>query len=215
MLGDWEKLWEATIPLVKMQYGRMVRSGAVPEPECKGDDHWLNEMLLIAGEAMRKWDPDKGAFSTYIVSCVRLGIRNSLEKDARGGVTADHGIPIAVVSTEDARPGTTPDDDAPDDDGTYGAAMAYGGVVERGRRPDDAPEGLGDPGEEAERLQTQARLTAALACLPPEEREALLATQTEAQADYAALAGIPRTTVQSRVERALRRLRQFLDSAVN
>lgn len=197
-----------------MQYGRMVRSGAVPDPTFKGDDEWLQEMMMLAGEAMRKWDPEKGAYSTYVVACLRLGIRNSLEKDARGGVTADHGVPVFALSIEDQRPGVQPDEEA-EDDGTFNAVLAYGGVVERDRRPEGAPEGLGDPAEEAERMQGQARLVAALALLPMEDREALIATQVETQKEYAARKGLPRTTVQSYVERARLRIRHFLESAVN
>ena len=217
MLGEWDKLWEATLPLVKMQYGRMVRAGTVPEPGYKGDDHWLNEMMLLAGEAARKWDPGKGAFSTYIIATISLGIRESIEKDARGGVTARRHSDVVVVSMEDQRPGVQPDDDAPDDDGTFGAALAYGGVVERGRRvsPDDVPEGMGDPADEAERLEAQSRLAVALACLPLEEREALLATQTETQADYAAVAGIPVRTVRRRIERAKSKVDTFFNSGLN
>lgn len=215
-LGDWEKLWEATIPLVKMQYGRMVRAGTVPEPESKGDDHWLQEMLLIAGEAMRRWDPQKGAYSTFIVSAVRLGVRNSMEREGRCGVTADHGVSITVLSVEDTRPGTVPDDDAADDDGTFSAALSYGGVVERGSPPQgDAPEGLRDPAEEASRLELQARLVAALATLPIEEREVLLAVQTESAPAYAERTGIPLRSVERRCARARAAVAVLLESAVN
>lgn len=215
-LGDWEKLWEATIPLVKMQYGRMVRAGTVPEPESKGDDHWLQEMLLIAGEAMRRWDPEKGAYSTFIVNAVQLAIRNSLKREGRCGVTADHGVEVVVLSVEDTRPGTVPDDDAADDDGTFSAALSYGGVVERTCQPQgDVPEGLGDPADEAARMELQGHLAAALACLSPEEREALLAVQVETQAAYAARIGAPRRTVEDRIARAKARVVEILESKVN
>lgn len=209
--SDFETLWRAAIPLVKMQYGRMVKAGIVP-----GEEEWLQEMMLIAGEAMRTWDPEKGAYSTYIISHVRTGIRNSMERANRCGITAAHGVPVTVVGTSDVRPGVSPDDET-EDDGTFNAVLSYGGLVERDRRPDfsDIPEGLGDPADEAVRLEQQARLTAALACLPPEEREALVATQTETQQAYARRLGVPRTTVQSRVVRACVKVRQFLESGVN
>ena len=214
-IGDWESLWEATVPLVKLQYGRMVRAGAVPEPAFKGDDEWLQEMMLLAGEAMRKWDPEKGAYSTYILATVSRNVGVSMDRESRRGVVARHGIQaVAVLSVEDQRPGAQPDDEA-EDDGTFSAVLSYGGVVDRVRRPDEAPEGLGDPADEAERAEAGARLVAALACLPPTEREALVATQVETQEEYARRTGVPLRTVEWRVAQARRRVAAFLESGTN
>jgi RNA polymerase sigma factor (sigma-70 family) len=205
MLGEWDKLWEATLPLVKSEYGRMVRLGHVSEPQDKGDDHWLNEGMLIAGEAMRKWDPAKGAYSTYIVSHLRTALPMAVRKDARGGITArDYGVSVSVVSLQDQRPGVDANSDDPDDDGTYDATLAYA----------EAPEELGDPVEEASRIEVQTRLAVALASLPVEEREALIATQIEAVGAYATRTGIDPATVWRRVRRARSKVQELMGTGV-
>lgn len=222
-IGDWEKLWEATVPLVKLQYGRMVRSGVVPEPAFKGDDEWLHAGILLAGEAMRTWEPEKGAYSTYIIATLTWGYRRVLEKSWRGGLTARHSIPLQMFSLEQVR------DDLPDshgelldegfaDEGTYSAALTYEGVIGSHGVPAAhypqrvAPEGLGDPVAEAARMETQVRLVAGLASLPESEREVLLATQTETQEAYAKRNGIALRTVRGRLSRARRNMAAFLAS---
>jgi RNA polymerase sigma factor (sigma-70 family) len=191
-VGDWEKLWEATVPLVKSEYGRLVRLGHVPEPQDKGDDHWMNEGMLIAGEAMRKWDPAKGAYSTYLCSHLRTALPLAVQKDGNAGLTARNGTRLNVVGLQDQRPGVEVGAEDPDDDGTYDATLSY----------PQAPEGFGDPSDEAERLELNTRLSVALAGLPSEEREALLATQVETQQEYAARIGVALITVKTRVARA-------------
>lgn len=209
--SDFETLWQATIPLVKMQYGRMVKAGTVP-----GEGEWLQEAYLIAGEAMRTWDPEKGAYSTFLLSHVKQTLARRVRADSRVGITGAHDAQIRVIGIGDVRPGVSPDDET-EDDGTFNAVLSYGGLVERDRRPDfsDIPEGLGDPADEAVRLEHQARLTAALACLPPEEREALIATQTESQPAYAERTGIPLRTVKRRCARARNSVALFLESGAN
>jgi RNA polymerase sigma factor (sigma-70 family) len=197
MLGEWDKLWEATVPLVKSEYGRMVRLGHVPEPQDKG--------MLIAGEAMRKWDPAKGAWSTYLVSHLRTALPMAVRKDGRGGITArDYGASVNVVSLQDQRPGVDANSDDPDDDGTYDATLAYA----------ESPQDLGDPVEEASRIEVQTRLAVALASLPVEEREALIATQIETQEAYATRIGVPFITVRRRIERARVKVSSLMGSGV-
>ena len=225
-IGDWEKLWEATIPLVKWKVGKMIRLGALPSSDEVGDE-WLQEGMLLAGEAMRQWDPAKGAYSTYIVSTLNWGLRKALEKSRRGGLTARAGVPLQVYSLESER------DDVPDssatagvdgdgfaDEGTFGAGLTYAGVigthgVPTGHYDEDAvPEGFADPAVEAERIQLGEKLNQGLAGLSPDERHALLACQTETQAAYAERTNTPARTVHYRLARAKAKMAKFFNDGV-
>ena len=94
------------------------------------------------------------------------------------------------------------------------AAIPLESLAEEGFDPPDP-----SPGTEERILQKeeQARLRAAIADLPEEQRDALVLTQLEGRSyeEAAALLRVSEGTVKSRVNRARRRLRDMLAGAEN
>jgi RNA polymerase sigma factor (sigma-70 family) len=62
--SDWNFLWEQAIPLVKFAASIMVKGGM--DRENLTDDLFA-DANLAAGAATRKWDPNLGAFSNFII----------------------------------------------------------------------------------------------------------------------------------------------------
>lgn len=179
--ADWRVLWEHAIPLVKMTVGRMARS-----KEMRRDvtDDLMQEGMLIAGEAMRTWDPVECAYSTHITRKVGWGTLETLTKRHNGGIGGKDQRP-ALFSLGDSRDGmfglgADPDGEQgeDEDDGTFEAGLTYAGV----RRSDKkgpgqydgmgvVPEGYADPGEEADRQQQEDTVAAAVKTLKPRDQK--------------------------------------------
>lgn len=82
---DWETLWLAARPLVKLAIKRMIQRGEL-EPTRWADDDLTQEGLLAAGHAVRSWDTLEGAFSTWLVTKIRGQILNYVSGENNGGV---------------------------------------------------------------------------------------------------------------------------------
>lgn len=167
---DWPLLWQQAEPLVRMVVRRLSRAASAKENVDSED--LVQEGMVIAGTAMRRWQPLECAFSTYIANQVGWGLLN------HRGITRNHGIGSraqrpAILSLEDTRdtaeaPGSRLAVDFEDDEeeNTFEAALTYEGVRRRSTGQYDgmgvAPEGFGDPAEEAERLEREAALERAV-----------------------------------------------------
>lgn len=169
--GDWALLWQQAMPLVKLTVGRMLKSKERDEDVA---DDMIQQGMLIAGEALRRWKPVECAFSTWITNRVRDDLLNSIAESGNGGIGSYKQKPV-VLSLGDERPDARADGDseANEDDGTFEAALTYPGVVKPGGQYDGdgyVPQGFGDPSEEAD-VGRVAALRAALQHLTSDELE--------------------------------------------
>jgi RNA polymerase sigma factor (sigma-70 family) len=218
---DWTLLWQQAMPSVKWVVRKLKQNG-VEDPH--GDVE--QEGMLIAGEAMRTWRPIECAFSTHISNTVRYGLLKHLGRERNHGI-GSHEQQAVVLSSGDARDesGTQTEgsfDDEETDDGSFDAALTYNGVLRRYTGQYDgmgeAPEGFGDPEEEAERAKTTEVLRAAIDDLP------LLQAATVSAAhgfggtamplrEYAAVAGLSYGMVQRAYAAGIRALGQKLPNS--
>lgn len=149
LLGDWDTLWTAAIPWVKFVVSTM------------GQDEDLTQTgHLAAGQAVRTWDPDKGAFSTHICNCVRGACQTYLSTRDSGGIGSSwqrrQGKAVEMVDMQ-----LELDEEAPDlSELTYEATGAV-------------PEGYGDAGAELQRETAKEAIRGLLEKLTPMEAYAL------------------------------------------
>ena len=80
--GDFTALWSKALPLIKWQLGRMVQSGQL-QPRYLTDD-LIQQCSLAVGKALRRWDPAKGAFSTFMVQSIRSAAADHIRREASG-----------------------------------------------------------------------------------------------------------------------------------
>lgn len=80
--GDFTALWNKALPLVKWQLGRMVQSGQLQSHYLTDDI--IQQCSLAVGKALRKWDPARGAFSTFMVTCIRTAATDHIRREASG-----------------------------------------------------------------------------------------------------------------------------------
>lgn len=173
---NWAVLWQHAIPLVKLAIKKSTRRGAIAREDA--DDDLLQQGMLIAGEAIRTWNPFECAFSTHIVWRVRGDLFNYCTERSRGGVGSYKQRPV-VLSTSDTREdaalaGDEDDGDDKGDDGTFEATLTYEGVRKPSGQYDgisNAPEGYGDIPEEADKASLDEAVRAAVALLPSKQRE--------------------------------------------
>jgi RNA polymerase sigma factor (sigma-70 family) len=213
--GNWEALWEAAMPLVHMTVRRMKRKGQVADEEA--DEDLTQECMAQAGAFMRTWDPLICAFSTYIVNNVRRQATRYLAVRSGGGIGSYKQAPV-VLSIYDQRPNAAVEDED-EDDGTFAAMLTYQGVAMPGGQYDgegDAPEGFGDPSEEADRGQSEAAARSAVNSLAnPRERAAVRAVfgfdfQQLSAESYAEKLNIERRTVDRWVASAKKKMSKKL-----
>jgi RNA polymerase sigma factor (sigma-70 family) len=74
-------LWLRAVPLVKKTVGRFVASGVLPSYLATED--LLQDLLLGVSKSIDSYDPDKGAYSTWIVARTRGGILNHLRTNRK------------------------------------------------------------------------------------------------------------------------------------
>lgn len=80
--GDFTALWNKALPLVKWQLGRMVQSGQLQSHYLTDD--LIQQCSLAVGKALRKWDPVRGAFSTFMVKCIYTAAMDHIRREASG-----------------------------------------------------------------------------------------------------------------------------------
>ena len=80
--GDFTALWSKALPLVKWQLGRMVQSGQLQSQYLTDD--LIQQCSLAVGKALRRWDPAKGAFSTFMVQSIRSAAADNIRRETYG-----------------------------------------------------------------------------------------------------------------------------------
>lgn len=218
--AQWAVLWEHAIPLVKMTVGRMARGNKAAAPDAF--EEMLQEGYLIAGSALRSWDPIECAYSTHITNTVRWQLISHLGETRNHGI-GSHAQKPAVLNLCDSRDGmfgfgSDEHTEEDEDDGTFDAALTYEGVLRPSGQYDgygSAPRDLGNPADEADLQRQEEAIRQAVESLPQDQRllvQALMgfdeAPMTVRQ--YAKWAGIPSSTIGNRLLRAIDVLRQKL-----
>jgi RNA polymerase sigma factor (sigma-70 family) len=219
---DWSTLWTAAIPWVKFVISSMGRQGLISWPHARRArkelrKEVLQEGSLAAGGAIRNWDPDIAAFSTYICLRVRGDLINYLNEQKAQGL----GTRWLAETDQDVELVTIHADPEEDEDGEeiapYEPTYADTGHV---------PEDLADPETELERQAQPAGLRGLLARLAPEDAANLrdfygISISTDAEQapseptsirDWAARKGLSRMTAHRLVAAAERKLGQKQNS---
>ncbi len=80
--GDYRSLWEQALPLVKWTLGVWVRAGKLQSQYLTDD--LIQECNLAVGRAIPKWDPARGAFSTFMVKCIRTAAMDHIRREESG-----------------------------------------------------------------------------------------------------------------------------------
>lgn len=81
---NYKLLWEQAIPVVKFAISRLVQSGRVDRSYCSDDMY--QAAYLAVGATVRSWEPDKVAFSTWIVARAQGAALDYLRGQASGMV---------------------------------------------------------------------------------------------------------------------------------
>jgi RNA polymerase sigma factor (sigma-70 family) len=94
---NWGLLWKEAIPLVKHAIKKLRRKGLSQQDR----DDLFQEGNLAAGDAVRSWNPDAGAFSTWVIFRVNGALRNHLARVAHGilGTRETH-VPTAAFALD-------------------------------------------------------------------------------------------------------------------
>lgn len=80
--GDYRALWHRTLPLVKWQLGRMVKSGALQSHYLTDDI--IQECSLAVGKAIPRWNPQIGSLSNFMVQCIRSRALDHIRRESSG-----------------------------------------------------------------------------------------------------------------------------------
>lgn len=159
--GARMRLWEDALRLVLLVEGRLRKAYGIEAP----DLDMIQEGNLAAGRAVETWDPQQGAFSTWIVAAVRGAMLDYLNEAAKGGIGSKSAAVVLVDMEEPVASSaeTSGTEDRPGMQRTSagfsrGELLTYDGVVvaEIGAADDAyAPEGYGTPTQEAYRQQVR------------------------------------------------------------
>lgn len=104
--GNLQALWEKNLPLVKLQLGRMVKSGQLQSRYLTDDI--IQVCSLAVGKALPKWNPARGALSTFLMKCVHTAARDHIRREANGLVGKRDAPGHAGPLDESIMPSPTP-----------------------------------------------------------------------------------------------------------
>jgi len=185
-LGNFEALHPTALGYVNLTLKRMIARGLMAQEQINED--LVQEANIAALESCRSWVPWQSTLGSWAEVCVRGAMQDFLT--ARGtGMIGGRRSGYATISTS-----TPLDQEDPDDPATIGEALEYA----------DPPEGLGNPFDEAVRLEEVATARRLVATLDPEDRELVRAVYgfaglPESQAEYAKRKKVHRVTVADRL----------------
>lgn len=213
---DWPVLWEHAIPIVRMVVRRLFRNSAEDREDLE------QEGMVITGTALRSWRPFECTLSTYVANQVGWALLKHRGTERNHGI-GSHEQRAAVLSLGDSRDGDSAGGDSDDEDGgeqSFDAALTYEGVLRNSGQYDGtgvAPEGFGDPADEAEDITRSTRVLAAVESLPDFFRHAITAVYglhpdhgPMSPAEYAAAYYVPLRTVERRLQGARQALAEKL-----
>lgn len=90
-----DTLWVAAYATVSIVAGKLRRDGLLASVALDDED-LIQEGILAAGRALDKWDPEKGAFSTWITHRAAGAMLTYAAKVAKGGLTGRHERAVLV-----------------------------------------------------------------------------------------------------------------------
>jgi len=195
--GNFEALHPTALGYVNLTLKRMIARGLMAQEQI--DEDLIQEANLAALESCRSWVPWQSQLGSWAEVCVRGTVQKYLTGASTGMiggrdsgyVVLSENLPLEQVEL--------------DDPATIADALSYTPVRARAApHGEEAPEGLGDPMDEAARLQGQERARWLIATLEPDDREMVRAIYgiecaPEEQHVYAARKGLAYRTVKRRL----------------
>lgn len=100
---DYKLLWAQALPLVKYALRKLQSRGI------RLTDDLLQDCNLAAGQAVRRWNPNKGEFATWIIARVRGAAWNHQRRE-RSGMVGGRDAPGHTVTYEEELSGGDDDD---------------------------------------------------------------------------------------------------------
>lgn len=198
-MTDTRAVWLANLPLVRFTLNRMKADGELVQPI---NDDLIQQGALALGEALARWQPDRGALSTFIVAAIRGAVLDFMAASRSGGM-GRRALALQPLP---------PDTDAPGDEAEdYQAAdgsLHYG-------RTGYTPDGYEDPAARVERDTVLRQLRFAVDLLNDSDRDLLsclygLDGSRQPAEVYAERVGVSRRTINTRKAQALRRLARVM-----
>jgi len=103
MDGDqeaWQTLWLQGVRMVEKLVNKFISLGKLL-PGDRADA--IQEGNLAIGEALPNWSPNRGAYSTYIWTCIRNSLSDYNLQESRGGLTGDGAEHLVQTALEGRR----------------------------------------------------------------------------------------------------------------
>lgn len=203
-LGHYELLHPEALGYVNLTLKRMIGRGLMAQEQI--NDDLLQEANLAAIEACRTWEPLSSTLGHWVEHWVRGTLQKYLTGQSTGMIGGrDSGH---VVLSEN----TPLEQVEPDDPAKLADSLSYT-PVRRKHAPggEEAPEGLGDPMDEAARQQEQELARKLVATLGPDDRDLVrslfgIGRPAEEQGEYSRRTGVPLRTVERRWAAVRRKL---------
>lgn len=163
-LGHYELLHPEALGYVNLTLKRMIARGLLAQEQINED--LVQEASLAAMEACRTWQPFISTLGSWVENWVR-GISTNYLIAQSTGMIGGRRSGYVVLSES-----TPLEQVEPDDPATIADSVSYT-PVRRKHAPhgEDAPEGLGDPMDEAARQQEQELARKLVATLSPDDRD--------------------------------------------
>lgn len=193
-LGNFEALHPEALGYVNLTLKRMIERGLMGQDQI--NDELVQEARLAALEACRSWQPFISTLGSWVEVKIRSTVQDHLRYAASGQIGGrDSGYPVLSENTPLEQV-------EPDDPATLADSLSYTPVRRRhAPHGEEAPEGLGNPEDEAARLQEQEIARRLVGTLTPDEQDLVRALfgidcPQESQLEYARRQQLPLRTVE-------------------
>lgn len=207
-LGHYELLHPEALGYVNLTLKRMIARGLLAQEQI--NDDLIQEANVAAIEACHTWQSLSSTLGSWVENCVRGALQKYLTGQSTGMIGGrDSGH---LVLSEN----TPLEQVEPDDPATLADSLSYM-PVRRKHAPhgEEAPEGLGDPMDEAARQQEQELARKLVATLSPDDRDLVrslfgLGQQQETQAGLALRREVHHETIRRHWERIVKKMRHWV-----